>query len=69
MPSPLFLAPAASASMRWMAASLAGALPVIGIDPNPTRRALATIYGATHVIDPAASDVIAEIKKIAPQGR
>ena len=51
-----------------MAASLAGAMPVIGIDPNPTRRALAKIYGATHVIDPSAGDVIAEIKKIVPQG-
>src|SRR5580700_9492644 len=50
-----------------MAASLAGAGPVIGIDPNPTRRALAKIYGATHVID-AAGDVLAEIKKIVPQG-
>jgi S-(hydroxymethyl)glutathione dehydrogenase/alcohol dehydrogenase len=51
-----------------MAAALAGAMPVIGIDPNPTRRALAKIYGATHVIDPSTSDVIAEIKKIMPQG-
>jgi len=50
-----------------MAASLAGAMPVIGIDPNPTRRALARIYGATHVID-ATGDVLAEIKKIVPQG-
>jgi S-(hydroxymethyl)glutathione dehydrogenase/alcohol dehydrogenase len=50
-----------------MAAALAGAMPVIGIDPNPTRRALAKTYGATHVID-AASDVLAEIKKIVPQG-
>ena len=50
-----------------MAASLAGAMPVIGIDPNPTRRALAKLYGATHAID-AAGDVLAEIKKITPQG-
>ena len=50
-----------------MAASLAGAMPVIGIDPNPTRRALARLYGATHVLD-AEGDVIAEIKKIVPQG-
>ena len=50
-----------------MAASLAGAMPVISIDPNPTRRALAQVYGATHVID-AAGDVLAEIKKIVPQG-
>jgi S-(hydroxymethyl)glutathione dehydrogenase/alcohol dehydrogenase len=51
-----------------MAAALAGATPLIGIDPNPTRRALAKIYGATHVIDPAAGDVLAEIRKIVPQG-
>lgn len=50
-----------------MAASLAGAMPVIGIDPNPTRRALAKLYGATHVID-ASGDVLAEIRKIVPQG-
>jgi S-(hydroxymethyl)glutathione dehydrogenase/alcohol dehydrogenase len=50
-----------------MAAALAGAMPVIGIDPNPTRRALAQVYGATHVID-ASGDVLAEIKKIVPQG-
>lgn len=51
-----------------MAAALAGAMPVIGVDPNPTRRALAKMYGATHVIDPAEGDVIAAIKKIVPQG-
>ncbi|WP_315768526.1 MULTISPECIES: zinc-binding dehydrogenase [unclassified Bradyrhizobium] len=50
-----------------MAAALAGAMPVIGIDPNPTRRALAQLYGATHVID-ASGDVLSEIKKIVPQG-
>jgi len=50
-----------------MAASLAGAMPVIGIDPNPTRRSLARIYGASHVIDPTG-DVLAEIKKIVPHG-
>jgi S-(hydroxymethyl)glutathione dehydrogenase/alcohol dehydrogenase len=51
-----------------MAAALVGAMPVIAIDPNPTRRALAPLYGATHVIDPSAADTLAEIKKIAPQG-
>jgi S-(hydroxymethyl)glutathione dehydrogenase / alcohol dehydrogenase len=51
-----------------MAAALVGAMPVIGIDPNPTRRALAKIYGATHVIDPSESDVLGQIKKIVPQG-
>jgi S-(hydroxymethyl)glutathione dehydrogenase/alcohol dehydrogenase len=51
-----------------MAASLAGAKPVIGIDPNPTRRAFAKLYGATHVIDPSEADVLAEIRKIVPLG-
>jgi len=51
-----------------MAAALVGAMPLIAIDPNPTRRALAKIYGATHVIDPTESDVLAEIKKVVPHG-
>jgi S-(hydroxymethyl)glutathione dehydrogenase/alcohol dehydrogenase len=51
-----------------MAASLVGAMPVVGIDPNPTRRALARQFGATHVIDPTDADVIAEVKKIVPAG-
>jgi S-(hydroxymethyl)glutathione dehydrogenase/alcohol dehydrogenase len=51
-----------------MAAALVGAMPVIAIDPNPTRRALAPLYGASHVIDPAAADALTEIKKIIPQG-
>src|SRR5215475_3504700 len=51
-----------------MAAALVGAMPVIAVDPNPTRRALAPLYGATHVIDPTGADVLAEIRKIIPQG-
>lgn len=51
-----------------MAAALVGAMPVIAVDPNPTRRALAPLYGASHVIDPSGLDVLAEIRKIAPQG-
>ena len=51
-----------------MAAAFAGAMPVIGIDPSPTRRAMAKTYGATHVIDPTGIDVLAEIKKIVPGG-
>jgi S-(hydroxymethyl)glutathione dehydrogenase/alcohol dehydrogenase len=51
-----------------LAAAFAGAMPVIGIDPSPTRRALAKSYGATHVIDPREADALAEIKTIAPQG-
>lgn len=51
-----------------MAAAFAGASPVIGIDLSPARRDLARRYGASHVIDPAAGDVQAEIRKIVPQG-
>ncbi len=51
-----------------MAAALAGAMPVIGVDPNPTRRALAKTVGAIHVIDPTNSDPVAEIMKIVPGG-
>jgi S-(hydroxymethyl)glutathione dehydrogenase / alcohol dehydrogenase len=51
-----------------MAAALVGAMPVIAVDLNPTRRALAPLYGATHVIDAGSADVLAEIRKIVPQG-
>lgn len=51
-----------------MAAAFAGAHPLIAVDPSPTRRALATLYGASHVIDPAEGDVLAAIKAIVPQG-
>jgi S-(hydroxymethyl)glutathione dehydrogenase/alcohol dehydrogenase len=51
-----------------MAAALSGGMPIIGIDPNPTRRALARTYGATHVVDPAQADPVAEIRKIVPAG-
>lgn len=36
-----------------MAAAFAGATLIIGIDPNPTRRALAKTFGATDVLDSA----------------
>lgn len=51
-----------------MAAAFAGANPIIGVDLQAARRELAQKYGATHVIDPTAGDVVAEIKKIAPNG-
>ncbi len=51
-----------------MAAAFGGGVPVIGIDPSPTRRALAKLYGATHVIDPAKTDVLQEINSISPGG-
>ena len=51
-----------------MAATFAGGFPVIAVDPSPARRALAKLYGATHVIDPAEGDVLAAIRAIEPQG-
>ena len=51
-----------------LAAAFAGAMPIIAIDPSPTRRALAKTYGATHVIDPGEGDPIAAIKAIVSQG-
>ena len=51
-----------------MAAAFAGAMPVIGVDPNAGRRELAARYGCTHVIDPAAGDVLSEIRKLVPGG-
>ncbi|MCK9918531.1 zinc-binding dehydrogenase [Microbacteriaceae bacterium K1510] len=51
-----------------MAAALAGATAVIGVDLKESRRALAKLFGATHVVDPAVGDVAGQIKAIAPQG-
>lgn len=51
-----------------MAAAFSGGWPVIGIDPNPERRAFALKFGCTHVIDPADGDVVAQIKAIEPNG-
>jgi len=39
----------------------AGAYPVVGIDAVPMRRAAATAAGASHVIDPGAGDVKAQL--------
>jgi S-(hydroxymethyl)glutathione dehydrogenase / alcohol dehydrogenase len=51
-----------------MAAALSGAAAVVAVDPSPTRRALANLYGATHVIDPTSGDPVAQILAIVPGG-
>jgi S-(hydroxymethyl)glutathione dehydrogenase / alcohol dehydrogenase len=51
-----------------MAAAFAGALPVIGVDPNSRRRELAMRFGASHVVDPNVGDALHEIRKIVPNG-
>jgi S-(hydroxymethyl)glutathione dehydrogenase/alcohol dehydrogenase len=51
-----------------MAAAFAGATRIVGVDPSPTRRALAKNFGATDVLDPTGADVVAEIKRLVPGG-
>tara|TARA_R110002110_G_scaffold405945_1_gene625396 strand:- start:6469 stop:7509 length:1041 start_codon:yes stop_codon:yes gene_type:complete len=51
-----------------MAAAFSGGIPVIGVDPVASRRELALAFGATHVIDPAAGDVLDQVKEIVPGG-
>ena len=49
-------------------ARLRGAGIVIGVDPDPSRRAMARKFGADVVLDPNASDVVAEIKRLTSGG-
>lgn len=51
-----------------MAARLAGAEPIIGLDLNPERLELALELGATHAIDNRAGDAAARIRTIAGGG-
>lgn len=45
-------------------ASIAGCVPIIAIDINPTKLATAKLMGATHTIDASKEDPIAVIQKI-----
>ena len=51
-----------------LAAVAGGATTIIGVDPNTGRRALAKIYGASHVINPADGDVLEQLRSVVPQG-
>ncbi len=51
-----------------MAARLAGADPIIGVDIRPARLALALELGATHVIDNRHEDIAARIGEITGSG-
>lgn len=42
-------------------ARLAGAVQVIGVDPDPVRRELAIRFGATLTLDPTATNVYSEV--------
>lgn len=45
-------------------AAIAGAVPVIAVDPNPERRALAMQFGADHAVDPCDENFVAQIKAL-----
>jgi aryl-alcohol dehydrogenase len=51
-----------------MAAKIAGAAPIIAVDVNPDRLALAAELGATHTLDGRSEDVAARIAEITRRG-
>lgn len=51
-----------------MAARLAGARPIIGVDLNPGRLELALKLGATHAIDSRQGDIVSRIAEISGGG-
>lgn len=55
-----------------LAAALAGvvreASKIVVIEPDQARRDLAVELGATHVIDPTAGNLLAQVRDIAPEG-
>jgi aryl-alcohol dehydrogenase len=51
-----------------MAAKLVGASPIIAVDINDERLALALELGATHAFNPKKDDVLERVKRVAPRG-
>lgn len=51
-----------------MAAALRQCAVIIAIEPNAGRRDLAIRFGATHVFDPAADDLAAQVRAVLPWG-
>jgi Zn-dependent alcohol dehydrogenase len=47
---------------------LADALPIIAVDTNPKKEALALEFGATHFVDASAVDTATTIRQILPGG-
>lgn len=45
-------------------ARIAGAACIVAVDPSETRRQASRGAGATHAFDPAATDVVAEVKAL-----
>jgi aryl-alcohol dehydrogenase len=52
-----------------MAAKAVGCEPIVAVDPNPDRLAIATELGATHTIDPRETeDLLWDVQEIAAPG-
>ena len=51
-----------------MAANLVGASPIIAVDINDDRLALARELGATHSLNPKNDDVVEKVKALVPRG-
>jgi aryl-alcohol dehydrogenase len=51
-----------------MAAVAVGCSTIIAVDPNATRRELASALGATHAIDPIGSDPVEAIQAVTGKG-
>jgi aryl-alcohol dehydrogenase len=51
-----------------MAARLSGAYPIVAVDINDDRLALALELGATHAFNPKKGDVVEQVKALAPRG-
>src|SRR5207249_8118415 len=50
------------------AAALSGATPVVAVDINPEKLALARALGATHTINSKSADAVGEILKLCKGG-
>lgn len=50
------------------AARVAGAATIIAIDTNPAKESKATLFGATHFIDPSAGDAVEAVREITGGG-
>jgi Zn-dependent alcohol dehydrogenase len=46
------------------AARVAGAVQVIAVEPRASRRAVAAVLGATHVVDPGEGDPAAQVRAL-----
>jgi S-(hydroxymethyl)glutathione dehydrogenase / alcohol dehydrogenase len=51
-----------------MAAKASGCIPIIAVDPNAMKRALALELGATHAFDPTVADPVKEIRLLTNGG-